>query len=142
MNDKKTIDEILQGYPQVNNLSELLDSDVLVLPINKEEDMFDGWQELISEQNKDIRIKYYTTNKTRTCVGCQTEFYINVGILVISTIELLTKVIEWIREKHNEDPIDISIHVHTGDNYYVSNTFKGNGNNVVNEMEIFKNKLK
>jgi hypothetical protein len=137
-----TIYKFLKNYPKVDNLSELLDSDVMVLPLHREDNAFGSNQSKISEENKDLNIKYYATDKTRYSFEAGLDNYINLGILIVSSIEILTKLAKWIQEKHSKDIIETSIYIHIGNNFYAGNTFSGNGTNIGTEIVDFKNKLK
>lgn len=144
MNSPITLDEILKDYPKIDNLSELLDSEILVLPLHTDDDAFGIKQFEISKENKDIQIKYYKTDKTKfrfqACTE-STDTYIALGSLIVSCIGILPQLAKWIKEKYGEETVNTTTYVHVGDNYYVGNTFNGTGNTIGNEIISFKKKL-
>lgn len=139
---RKTITEILEGYPEINNLSELLDSDILILPLHKDDNTFGSKQFEIAEEDKTIRIKYYKTDTTRYEFQASVDTVINLGLLVVSAIDVLTRLAELLKERHREDTIKTTIYAPTVNNYYIGNTFNGSGTDVGNQILEFEDNIR
>jgi hypothetical protein len=135
-----TIDQILKGYPEMGNIAELLDSDILVLPLHKNGAFGEGQQ--FGIKNDKLKIKYYTDDKPAFRFEASVDTLINLGILIVSSIAALVVLADSIQRNHKGDIINITINVNSGNNVYINKTFVGYGSDVGREILDLKENLK
>jgi hypothetical protein len=79
-------DEILEGYPKLDNSDDLFDSDILFLPISKEDvTMFYEQSFSIEYELKDVKVKFYGKPEL-TMKYNQVPPVLEIGSIVIGTL--------------------------------------------------------
>lgn len=135
-----TIGEILKNYPKMDNVAELLDSDILVLPLHKD-GAFGAYQQFGFKNDK-LKIKYYTDGKPVFRFEASVETLINLGELIVSSIAALAALAGLMQKNHKGDTVNITINVYSGNNVYISNTYEGDGSDVGREISNIRKNLK
>lgn len=141
-----TIYEILEDYPAVNNVTELLDSDILILPNKKKEGSFGEKQPLgLADLNKNLKIKYYCDGKLSYRFEASIDGFLNLGILVVQLVNFAANLLvisNYITKSHNSDKVKITI-VH-GDLYNNCqiDVFEGNGYDISENISNLKGNYK
>lgn len=143
-----TLDEILENYIKLDNIDDLLDSDILILPIDKKEgyllsqpfDMIRNCGEV------DIRYYAYDQNKIEYHVFASTWQYIQMGAVIVSTIAGLVEICNFVMKKHGNDGntrINIQLFNKTVNNTYIGHDYKGDIHTFCNiETEKMKDDFK
>ncbi len=135
-----TIDQILKGYPEMDNIAELFDSDILVLPLHKNGAF--GEDQQFGIKNDKLKIKYYTDDKPAFRFEASVDTLINLGVLIVSSIAALVILADSIQKNYKGDIINITINVNSGNNVYISKTYEGDGSDVGREILNLRENLK
>jgi len=127
-----TLDEILEGYPKIENVSELLDSDILVFPLHK--DGAFGQKQLFEIKNDKLKLKYYCDGKPTFSFQASVDTIINLAMLIVNSITGLVIIADSIQKNHKSDTVNITINVPTVNNFYIGDTYEGSGSDVSGEI--------
>lgn len=140
MEKLSTIYDILEDYPTVNNITELLDSDILILPNKKKEGSFGQCQPLeLANINKNLKIKYYCDGEPSIRFEASTE--LDIGLIVVQLVANLVVISDYIIKHHKTDDVKSTI-VHGNFNNCQINVFEGNGSDVSREIIKLKDNYK
>jgi hypothetical protein len=137
-----TIYDILEDYPTVNNITELMDSDILILPNKKKEGSFGQYQPLeLANINKDLKIKYYCDGEPSIRFEASTE--LDIGLIVVPVVTNLVVMVisDYIIKHHKTDDVKSTI-IHGNFNNCQINVFEGNGSDVSREILKLKDNYK
>ena len=143
MNVNLTIDDILKDYPRLDNINELLDSDILILPLHKNDDeMVFGCDQPNNIQIRidNEKIKYYCDKNTKYSFTASASDYLMLGSMIISSIDILFMLAGWIKEKYKNKNINITCYIKNESNCYINNTFIGRSSDFENIIKDFKEK--
>ena len=137
-----TIYKILEDYPTANDITELLDSDILILPNKKKEGSFGKDQPLgLVDFNKDLKIKYYCNGKPSIRFEASADGFLDLGYMVfnlVSFVVSLTTISDYIKKFHKDDNVKTTI-VHGNLNINCQiNVFEGNGFDVSKDILSLK----
>jgi hypothetical protein len=137
-----TIYKILEDYSTANDITELLDSDILILPNKKKEDSFGKDQPLgLVDFNKDLKIKYYCNGKPYTRFEASADVFLDLGCMVFNLASFVASLItisNYIKKNHKYDNVKITIvHGNLNNNCQI-NVFEGNGSDVSKDILSLK----
>lgn len=134
-----TIYDILKEYPDVDNLQDFLDSDILILPNKKNEGSFGTNQPLeLALQNKNLKIKCYSNGKPLLRFEACSDSLLELGVFILinslNYIDSLMTLSDLIEKKYGNRNVKYTI-IH-GDVYNncTINNYQGNGSDVAREM--------
>lgn len=143
-------EEILKDFVKLNNVDDLFNSDILILPLNKgrafEDDQLD-----IKKEYQNINIKYYAENQENlTChftAAYSPQDIIELGPIIISTISGLITIGEYIIKKcvsnDTNHTIKIQLYNKNINNNYNVHIYEGDVYNYcTNEIERMKEDFK
>lgn len=137
-----TVYKILEDYPTVNDITELLDSDILILPNKKKEGSFGKDQPLgLVDFNKDLKIKYYCNGKPYTRFEASADDFLDLGYMVFNIVNFVASLIAisgFIKKFHKDDNVKTTIvHGNLNNNCQI-NVFEGNGSDVSKDILSLK----
>jgi hypothetical protein len=133
-----TIYDILKEYPDVDDLQDKLDSDILILPNKTNSGLFGQHQPLdLAYQNKELKIKYYCNGNPSApfeASGGLWELGVFILINSFNYIDILMTLSDFIELKYGNRNVKFTI-VH-GNVYKncIFNNYQGNGSAVAKEM--------
>jgi hypothetical protein len=140
-----TIHEILKDYPIINNVNELLDSDILILPIKKKDGSFGQKQPLgLAYLNKDLRVKFYCNGNPSLRFEASCESFLDLGNLIIlaNFLASLATISDYIKKFHKDDNVKTTIvHGNVYNNCQI-NVYQGNGSDVSRDILTLKDNFR
>lgn len=136
-----TRDKVIENYVELNNIDDLFDSDILIIPWTKE-GAFRFTQPLeIKHEHEDLKIKYYAADQENLryyATASDSEIIIFLGYLVVSNFDSLIRIADFLKNKYENTKstiININLFNKTENNTYILNPYEGNINNFqVNEL--------
>jgi len=121
-------EEILKGFVELNNVDDLFDSDILILPYHTD-GAFRSTQPLdIKKDCKSLNIKYYTENQNepRIHFTASSSDIIDIGVFVVSTLSALITIGQFLFKKYgNKEIINIQQFNKTVNNNFVYHIYEG-----------------
>lgn len=137
-------DDILENYAKLDNTAELLESDILILPIDRKNAYLLSQPLDLKKECPDMNIMYYAQdqNKIQYCVTASVWHTIEMGSVIISSIANLVTIAGFVMKQHgNKENILISIHLFnkTVNNTFICHDYKGDVNTFCSsELEKMK----
>lgn len=130
MNTELTHDEILENYVKLDNTAELLDSDILILPIDRKNAYLLSQPLDLKKGYPDMNIKYYAQDqdKIQYCLTASVWSTIEMGSVIISSIASLITIADFVMKQYgNKENTLISIHLYskTVNNTFICHDYKG-----------------
>ena len=141
MEEILTRDEILEGYPKLENIDELFDADILILPADKvgESGLVDHLTPLDFERViPNANVKYYCKTKPKFYerVYNQSPFVIDIhGVLMLLNPLSVTIFLKYLSNLYKTSVINIEIFRKFGDKGYIRILFKNNLGNAVDGIQ-------
>ena len=145
MNGNLTIDDILKDFPRLDNINDLLDSDILILPVYRNEDeMAFGDNQPSNVQIENLKIEYYYDDKTkfRFVASAAGSDILILGSIILTSIDIFIQLAGWIKEKYKDKNININCYIKNESNYYFTNTFIGKSSDFENSIRDLNEKMK
>ena len=138
-----THDEILRNYFKLDNLDDLLNSDILILPSNKEGG-FRNIQPLdMVTEFDELDIKYYVKDQDQIKRYLSASYLdcLDIGVLLVSNINSLIAIADFLFKRYEGTlKINIQLFNKTVHNTYIYNDYEGDVNNFYNyDVEKMKN---
>ena len=139
-----TRDKVIENYVELNNIDDLFDSDILIIPWTKE-GAFRLTQPLeIKHEYEDLKIKYYAADQEnlRYNVTASDLDIIFLGYLIVSNFDSLIRIADFLMNKYENKTstiININLFNKTENNKYILNPYEGDINNFkINELDKMK----
>ena len=141
-----TRNEIIKEYPKLKNINDLFESDILIFPDIKQKGVFRGPLKLdMKNEYENLKVKYYSHDQDNlrlfyTDSVQEIENIINLGVVVVSNINGLIAIAEFLLNKYEGiSKINIQLFNKTVNNTYIQNIYEGDVNNFCNhEIETME----
>ena len=148
MSSEFTRDEVIDDYIKLNNIDDLFNSDILILPGMKEGAFLLTQPLQMKNEYEDLEIKVYSTSQENLRYYATASYleFINLGCLVVSTISGLITIANFIKKKYEPKKgtiINICLFNKTKNNTYILHHYEGGVNNFyINELDKMKDDFK
>lgn len=129
-------DEILDGYPKLDNIDELFGSDVLILPNVKKYGLFNN--QPTNFPGIQAKLYYDPKKPSPFRLSASIEQFLDLGSIVIATslISNVIQIYQYIKKSYENRNIQINTYLKIENNYYLPIQYKGKASDIDVEKEI------
>ena len=129
-----TRDEVIENCVKLNNIDDLFDTDILIIPWTKDGSFRLTQPFEIRDEYKDLKIKYYAAdqeNLTYYATASDSDIIL-LGYLIVSNFNSLIRIADFLIKQYENRPstiININLFNKTENNKYILNNYEGDVNN-------------